>query len=151
MRIPCFLPQLFLFPSNQSENSPHRRVPQGTAGSTGHTQSSSRGRAPHCCSQSSPQDRSASGSAHTPRSPEHPTYYWDKHKSKNVYKHNIPAALNSLLHEKTGKDQWVNEALTLVRNKVLTIHMWQMRSHSGCTYCTLLATSPVFHPITSSC
>lgn len=148
MRIPCISPQLFLFFSNQSENSPHKRVPLGTAGSTGHRQSSSRGRAPHCCSQSSLQDRTASGSAHTPRLPEHQTYYWNKDKSKNVYKHDIPVALNSLLHEKRKKKS-VN------RWHWLEIRFWQLTcstwGHVADVPIALLATSSIFHPTTSSC
>lgn len=118
MRIPCILPQLSLCSSNQSEDSPHKRVPLGTAESTGHRQSSSRGRAPHCCSQSSLQDRTVSGSAHTPHLPEHQTYYWNKDRSKNVYKHNIPAAVNPRLHErkKRSMSQWHQ----------LKIRFWQL-------------------------
>lgn len=50
---------------------PHRRVPLGTVGNTGRTQSTAHGKVPRYCSLSSQPGQSHSCSAHTWHWPEH--------------------------------------------------------------------------------
>lgn len=76
--------ELFLFPYTQYETLPHKKAHLGTDENTEHRQSSFHDRAPHCCLQSSLQDRIESGSVHILHLQEHRTYYWNKDKSKNM-------------------------------------------------------------------
>jgi len=117
----CLLTKIFLFSHTQCATSPHRKAHLGTGENTERRQSSFRGRAPHCCSQSSLRDRIESGSVHTPHLREHQTYYWNKDRCENISsvisepeihsrhpsfsnicEHKISIALNSLLHTHTN-------------------------------------------------
>lgn len=169
----CILMELFLFSYTLYETSPHKKVHLETDENTEHRQSSFHDRAPHCCSQSSLQDQIESGSVRILHLQEHQTYYWNKDKSKNMS--NVTANHVSIIiptkfphhlwtryfhcfklsftwREKKKKKK-TNESIQhwhQLEIMFLQLTCGRMSSCSRLTYCSLLATSPVFHPIMSS-